>query len=109
MGNERWILASIESNYDRVHLGRDGNTNNDGKLIFGFLSSDCKHIGEVNVCSLIRTENRELREFCEAVKIILGALIGPKFINIGNTLPLSAHVDTSSLFSFFIFMAIFGE
>lgn len=84
-------------------------TNNDGKLIFGFLSSDFRHIGEVNVRSLIRTKNRELRKFCEAIKIILGALIGPKFINIGNTLPLSAHVDTSSLFSFFIFMAIFSE
>lgn len=43
-----------------------------------------------------------------AIKIILGALIGPKFIGMRNTLPLSAHVDTSSLLSFFVFMAIFG-
>lgn len=43
-----------------------------------------------------------------AIKIILGALIGPKFIGMRDTLPLSAHVDTSSLISFFIFMAIFG-
>lgn len=43
----------------------------------------------------------------QSIKIILGALIGPKFIGMRNTLPLSAHVDTSSLISFFIFMAIF--
>ena len=44
-----------------------------------------------------------------AIKIILGALIGPKFVAMRNTLPLSAHVDTSSLISFFVFMAIFGR
>ena len=27
----------------------------------------------------------------------------------GNTLPLSAHVDTASLVSFFVFLAIFGR
>lgn len=52
---------------------------------------------------------RTLIKIYLAIKIILGALIGPRFIGIRNTLPLSAHVDTASLFSFFIFMAIFGK
>lgn len=50
-----------------------------------------------------------LRVTFVAIKIILGALIGPKFISMRNTLPPSANVDTSSLISFFIFMAIFGR
>lgn len=44
----------------------------------------------------------------QAVKIILGAIIGPKFVYWGNTLPESAHVDTASLVSFFIFLAVFA-
>lgn len=44
----------------------------------------------------------------QAVKIILGAVIGPKFAYMNNTLPLSANVDTCSLVSFFIFLAIFS-
>lgn len=43
----------------------------------------------------------------QAVKIILGAVIGPKYAYMTNTLPLSANVDTCSLVSFFIFLAIF--
>ncbi|WPV16563.1 hypothetical protein CLAFUW4_06506 [Fulvia fulva] len=42
-----------------------------------------------------------------AVKIILGAVIGPKWIFMANTLPASANVDTASLISFFVFAAIF--
>ncbi|CAG8983072.1 hypothetical protein HYALB_00006100 [Hymenoscyphus albidus] len=42
----------------------------------------------------------------QAVKIILGAVIGPKFAYMKNTLPLSANVDTCSLISFFIFLAL---
>jgi NCS1 family nucleobase:cation symporter-1 len=42
-----------------------------------------------------------------AVKIILGAVIGPKYAYMTNTLPLSANVDTCSLVSFFIFLAVF--
>lgn len=44
----------------------------------------------------------------QAVKIILGAVIGPKYAFMKNTLPLSANVDTCSLVSFFIFLAIFA-
>lgn len=43
----------------------------------------------------------------QTVKIILGAVIGPKFAYMKNTLPESANVDTCSLISFFIFLAIF--
>lgn len=43
----------------------------------------------------------------QAVKIILGAVIGPKYAYMTNRLPLSANVDTCSLVSFFIFLAIF--
>lgn len=43
----------------------------------------------------------------QSVKIVLGALIGPRFVGMRNTLPLGAHVDTSSLVSFFVFLAIF--
>lgn len=42
-----------------------------------------------------------------AVKIILRALIGPKFVNLPNTLPSTANTDTASLISFFIFILIF--
>lgn len=43
----------------------------------------------------------------QSVKIVLGALIGPKYAHMTNTLPVSANVDTCSLVSFFIFLAIF--
>jgi nucleobase:cation symporter-1, NCS1 family len=43
----------------------------------------------------------------QSVKIVLGALIGPKYAYMTNTLPLSAHVDTCNLVSFFIFLVIF--
>jgi len=43
----------------------------------------------------------------QAVKIILGAVIGPKYAFMKNTLPASANVDTCSLVSFFIFLVIF--
>jgi nucleobase:cation symporter-1, NCS1 family len=43
----------------------------------------------------------------QAIKIILGALIGHKFVFMKNTLPASANVDTASLISFFVFFAIF--
>lgn len=73
------------------------------------LSSDFKPTGEVNVSHLCIVPCGMLSVTFEAIKIILGALIGPKFIGMRNTLPLSAHVDTSSLISFFIFMAIWGR
>jgi NCS1 family nucleobase:cation symporter-1 len=44
----------------------------------------------------------------QAVKIILGGLVGPKWVNLANTLPPSAHVDTASLISFFIFFLLFA-
>jgi len=44
----------------------------------------------------------------QAVKIVLGAVIGPKYAYMSNTLPLSANVDTCSLISFFIFLVIFA-
>ena len=43
----------------------------------------------------------------QAIQIILGAIIGPKFIFMKNTLPESAHVETVSLVSFFIFVILF--
>lgn len=43
----------------------------------------------------------------QAVKIILGAVIGPKYAYMANTLPASANVDTCSLVSLFIFLALF--
>ncbi|KAL1871969.1 hypothetical protein Daus18300_004606 [Diaporthe australafricana] len=42
-----------------------------------------------------------------SVKIILRAIIGPKFRDLPNTLPVSANVDTASLISFFVFIVIF--
>ncbi|ERF70196.1 hypothetical protein EPUS_00384 [Endocarpon pusillum Z07020] len=42
----------------------------------------------------------------QAVRIVLGALIGPKFVNMANTLPLSANVVTADLVCFFIFVII---
>lgn len=42
-----------------------------------------------------------------AVKIMLRALIGPKFRDLPNTLPASANVDTASLISFFVFLVIY--
>ena len=43
----------------------------------------------------------------QAIKIILRALIGKRFINLKNTLPSSANVDTASLISFFVFVVVF--
>lgn len=43
----------------------------------------------------------------QAVKIILGAIIGPRYAFMENTPPTSADVDTCSLVSFFIFLFIF--
>lgn len=43
-----------------------------------------------------------------AVKIILRAIIGPKFRDLPNTLPPSANIDTASLISFFVFIVIFS-
>jgi NCS1 family nucleobase:cation symporter-1 len=42
----------------------------------------------------------------QAVRIVLSAVIGPKYAYMTNTLPLSANVDTCSLVSFFIFLVI---
>jgi len=44
----------------------------------------------------------------QAVKIILGLVIGPKFVYWANTLPVGAHVDTASLVCFFVFLAVFA-
>lgn len=44
----------------------------------------------------------------QAIKIMLGAIIGPKFAYLHNTLPASANVDTASLVSFFVFLIIFA-
>lgn len=38
---------------------------------------------------------------------MLRALIGPKFRDLPNTLPVSANVDTASLISFFVFLIIY--
>ncbi|KPI41863.1 Uracil permease [Cyphellophora attinorum] len=43
----------------------------------------------------------------QAVKIILGAIIGHPFVHMKNTLPESANVDTASLISFFVFVIVF--
>jgi nucleobase:cation symporter-1, NCS1 family len=45
----------------------------------------------------------------QAVRIVLGAVIGPKFVNMANTLPLSANVETVDLVCFFIFVIILGR
>ena len=45
----------------------------------------------------------------QAILIVLSAVIGPKYANMKNTLPESAHVTSVSLLSFFIFLAIYGE
>jgi hypothetical protein len=45
----------------------------------------------------------------QAVRIVLGALIGPKFVNMANTLPSSANVETADLVCFFIFVLILGR
>lgn len=50
---------------------------------------------------------RSLTDAFSAVKIILRAIIGPKFRDLPNTLPASANVDTASLISFFVFIVIF--
>ncbi|KAK8209476.1 NCS1 family nucleobase:cation symporter-1 [Phyllosticta capitalensis] len=43
----------------------------------------------------------------QAMKIILRALIGPKFVHMKNTLPASANLDTASCISFFVFIFVF--
>jgi nucleobase:cation symporter-1, NCS1 family len=43
----------------------------------------------------------------QAIKIIFGAIVAPKYAYMANTLPSSANVDTCSLVSFFIFLVIF--
>lgn len=43
----------------------------------------------------------------QAVKIILGAVIGPRHAFMKNTLPLSENLDTCNLVSFFVFLFIF--
>ncbi|GIZ47129.1 hypothetical protein CKM354_001022900 [Cercospora kikuchii] len=43
----------------------------------------------------------------QAVKIILGAIVGRRWVELRNTLPESANVDTASLISFFVFLVIF--
>ncbi|KAK4501382.1 hypothetical protein PRZ48_007191 [Zasmidium cellare] len=43
----------------------------------------------------------------QAVKIILGAVIGPRFVFWRNSLPAGANVDTASLVSFFVFVVVF--
>ena len=45
----------------------------------------------------------------QAVRIVLGALIGPKFVNMANTLTSSANVETADLVCFFIFVLILGR
>ena len=45
----------------------------------------------------------------QAVRILLGGIIGPKFINLKNTLPVSANVETVDLISFFIFAVIISK
>ena len=44
----------------------------------------------------------------QSVRIILGAIIGPKFVYIKNTLPASANVETADLISFFLFAIVLG-
>ncbi|KAI5365247.1 Putative purine-cytosine permease [Septoria linicola] len=43
----------------------------------------------------------------QAMKIILGALVGEKWVALRDTLPESANVDTASLIAFFLFLVIF--
>ncbi|PPJ51903.1 hypothetical protein CBER1_08794 [Cercospora berteroae] len=43
----------------------------------------------------------------QAVKIILGAIVGRRWVELRNTLPQSANVDTASLIGFFVFLVIF--
>jgi cytosine/uracil/thiamine/allantoin permease len=45
----------------------------------------------------------------QAVRIVLGSVIGPKFVNMANTLPSSANVETADLVCFFIFVIILGS
>ncbi len=45
----------------------------------------------------------------QAVRIVLGAVIGLKFVNMENTLSLSANVMTADLVCFFIFVIILGR
>lgn len=44
----------------------------------------------------------------QAVRIILGAIIGRPFVFMKNTLPATANVTTPDIISFFIFVVIFG-
>jgi nucleobase:cation symporter-1, NCS1 family len=43
----------------------------------------------------------------QTVKIMLGSIIGRPWLELPNTLPESANVDTASLISFFVFLVIF--
>ena len=44
----------------------------------------------------------------QSVRIVLGAVIGPKFVHMKNTLPASANVETADLISFFVFAIVLG-
>ena len=44
----------------------------------------------------------------QAVRIILAAIIGPKFYYMTNTIDPSANVQTVDLVSFFIFVLLLG-
>ena len=45
----------------------------------------------------------------QSIRIILGAIIGPKFAHMANTIPASANVETADLISFFVFAFILGK
>jgi NCS1 family nucleobase:cation symporter-1 len=89
MGHAWRILASFESHHDWVHLGT-------------YYTPTYQRLIDTNVFKMgIQTYWGG-----QAVKIVLSAVIGPKYANMKNTLPLSANVDTCSLVSFFLFLAI---
>ena len=43
----------------------------------------------------------------QAVRVILGAIIGKPFIELKNTIPESSSVETVSIISFVVYLAIF--
>ena len=45
----------------------------------------------------------------QSVRIILGAIMGPKFAHMANKLPASAKVETADLISFFVFAVVLGK
>ena len=45
----------------------------------------------------------------QAIRIILGSIIGPRFTNMENTLPASANITTLDLICFFIFIFVLGQ